>query len=88
MNLRPQKRYEPKDPKLLWTRETKTYESKGTRCFSANRESRSMFCECIWGRGAAPSPPTPLQLFSLNPHLERLHLLIETIEKYNSQNKQ
>ena len=22
-----------------------------------------MFCECIWGGGAAPSPPTPLQLF-------------------------
>ena len=48
MNTRHQKSSEPTAPKILWTAS----------------ESRSMFCECIWGGGAAPSSPTPLQLGS------------------------
>ena len=73
-NLRPQKRYEPKGPKPSWTQDTKKYESKGTRCLPANRqkiwiqgpkilraegESRSMFCECIWGGRRCALPPNP-----------------------------
>ena len=53
VNTRHQQFYEPKAPKILWTA----------------GESRSMFCECIWGGGAAPSPPTPLQLFILKAYL-------------------
>ena len=45
MNTRHQKFSEPTAPRILWTAS----------------ESRSMFCECIWGGGAAPSPQTPLQ---------------------------
>ena len=77
-NLRPEKDmkwYELKGPKLLWIQDTKSYESnyKGTRCFSANRqtivntrpqkfyEPKANHVAC--SANAASSPPTPLQLF-------------------------
>ena len=33
--------------------------SSGPKNSMTASESRSMFCKCIWGGGAAPSPPTP-----------------------------
>ena len=77
-NLRPQKGYEPKGPKPSWTQDKKRYESKGTRCLPANRQkmwtqgpqnstSRRRIAQHVLrmhlGGGAAPYPPTPLQLF-------------------------
>ena len=35
--------------------------SSGPKNSMTASESRSMFCKCIWGGGAAPSPPNPLQ---------------------------
>ena len=47
----------------VFPRTDKKCEHKAPKILRAEGESRSMFCESIWGGGAAPSPPTPLQLF-------------------------
>ena len=51
----------------VFPRTDKKCEHKAPKILRAEGESRSMFCECIWGGGAAPSPPTPLQLFFFRP---------------------
>ena len=48
-------------PVVLWSCGRVVLWSSGPKILWTASESRSMFCECIWGGGAAPSPPTPLQ---------------------------
>ena len=48
-------------PVVLWSCGRVVLWSSGPKILCTASESRSMFCECIWGGGAAPSPPTPLQ---------------------------
>ena len=71
--------------KMFFCEPTKKWWTQGPQNSTHRRESRSMFCECIWGGGAAPSPPFPLQLFllrptssgSAHPHLKRPHLQLK-----------
>ena len=65
-------------------------EHKAQKILRTGGKSPSMFCECIWGGGAAPSPPNPLQLFFFwayllcrdsQPPIETSPPAIETIEK-------
>ena len=77
---------------MFFCEPTTNCEHKTQKILRTGGKLPSMFCECIWGGGAAPSPSTPLQLFFLKAYLlcRDSSPPIETSpwkKKYNSQNK-
>ena len=54
---------------MFFCEPTTNCEHKTQKILRTGGKLPSMFCECIWGGGAAPSPPTPLQLFFFKAYL-------------------
>ena len=74
---------------MFFCEPTTNCEHKAQKILRTGGKSPSMFCECIWGGGAAPSPPTPPAVFfkayllcrDSPPPIETSPPPIETIEK-------
>ena len=75
---------------MFFCEPTTNCEHKAQKILRTGGKSPSMFCECICRGGAAPSPPTPVQLFFFKayllcrdspPPIETSPPPIETIEK-------